>query len=226
MTNIVVARREEMPAFPLTQLEPGATFCTDQPFTVDEFYEMVNEDTNAELVEGVIVMKSPVSYQHEALFDFLYTMLNLYTKEQELGQVLGSRTAVRITNHTAREPDLLFVSRERLGIIHKNDIQGPPDLAVEIVSPWDSPREIVAKQSEYEQIGVREFWLIDQPKQQIFIYDLDSKGSFCKRQIQEGVICSTTVKGFKIKLEWLWCKPGNFPKILRIVQELLGNSGG
>jgi len=221
MPNIVVASREEMPTYPL-RLDPETIFCTDRPFTVDEFYEMVNEDTNAELVEGVIVMKSPVSYQHEALFDFLHTTLSLYIKERKLGQVLGSRTAVRITNHTAREPDLLFVNRDRLDIIHKNDIKGAPDLVIEIVSPWDNQREIVAKQSQYEQIGVKEFWLIDQPKQQIFIYDLDSKGNYCKRQIQEGFIHSTTVKGFKIQLEWFWCKPGEFPSILSIVQELLG----
>lgn len=226
MPNVVVAYREEMPAFPL-RLEPETVFCTDRPLTVEEFYEMIDEDTNAELVEGVIVMKSPVSYQHETLFSFLYTMLNLYVKERNLGQVLGSRTVVRITNHTGREPDLLFVSKERLNIIHKNDIQGAPDLVVEIISPWDDRREIVAKQSEYEQIGVREFWLIDQPKQRIFVYDLSPEGNFVERQIQGGSLHSTTVEGLKIQLDWLWCKPEEFPSILSIVQEFLskGDSG-
>ncbi|MDI6794166.1 MAG: Uma2 family endonuclease [bacterium] len=116
MPNVVVASREEIHTYPL-RLEPETVFCTDRPLTVEEFYEMVDEDTNAELMEGVIVMKSPASYRQETLFSFLYTTLNLYVKERKLGQVLGSRTAVRITNHTAREPDLLFVSKQRLDII-------------------------------------------------------------------------------------------------------------
>ncbi|MDI6794167.1 MAG: Uma2 family endonuclease [bacterium] len=79
----------------------------------------------------------------------------------------------------------------------------------------------MAKQSEYEQIGVREFWLIDQPKQRIFVYDLSPGGNFVERQIQGDILHSTTVEGFKIQLDWLWCNPGEFPSILSIVQGLL-----
>ena len=221
--KVVVAPRDKMPGH-LLDLAPWTIFCTDRPLTVDEFYEMVNEDTNAELVEGVIIMKSPVSCKHERLFDFLHTVLSQYVQEKSLGQVFGSRTAVQITNHTAREPNLLFVRREHFDIIHKNDIKGAPDLVIEIVSPHDKPYEMVAKQAEYEQIGVCEFWLIDQPEQRILVYDLGPDGRFVERVIQGDILKSVTVDRFWIQIEWLWSEPGKFPSTLSIVQNLLKNS--
>lgn len=219
-TKVVETFSPRMSVPPL-KLAPGTIFSIDRPLTVDDFYELVNEDTNAELIEGIIFMKSPVSYQHETLFSFLHTILTQYIEEHNLGQVLGSRTAVRITKYTAREPDLLFVSKDRLSIIHKNELVEAPDLAIEIVSPHDSRREIVTKQVQYEQIGVREFWLIDQPKQEVIIYDLNVDGRFVKRPLEGDIIRSTTVKGFQIKIEWLWCEPGKFPSTLTIVHNLL-----
>ncbi|MEW5768470.1 MAG: Uma2 family endonuclease [bacterium] len=214
---------DKMPSAPL-KLAPETIFCIDRPLTVEDFYELVDEDTNVELIEGVITTKSPVSYQHETLFSFLHTILTQYVEERNLGQVLGSRTVVRITNYTAREPDLLFVSKDRLSIIHKNDLVEAPDLVIEIVSPYDRRQEIITKQVQYEQIGVREFWLIDQPKQQIIIYDLDTGGRFVRRPLQGNIIHSTTVDGFQIQIEWLWSEPGRFPSTLSIVNSLL-NTG-
>ncbi|MBU1599709.1 Uma2 family endonuclease [bacterium] len=222
-TKVVVAPRGKMPGH-LLDLAPWTMICTDRPVTVDEFYEMVDEDTNAELVEGVIIMKSPVSCKHETLFGFLYTMLKQYVREKNLGQVFGSRTAVRITNHTAREPDLLFVRKEHFDIIHKNDIKGAPDLVIEIVSPHDKPYEMVAKQAEYEQIGVREFWLIDQLEQRILIYDLGPDGRFVERVSQGDILESVTVDGFWIRIKWLWSELGEFPSTLSIVRDLVKNS--
>lgn len=219
-TNVLVTSQDEMPGR-LLGLDPGTIFCTDRPLTVDEFYEMVDEDTNAELVEGVIIMKSPVSCKHETLFDFLHKILSQYAEELNLGQVFGSRTAVQISNHTVREPDLLFVRKERFDIIHKNDLKGAPDLVIEIVSPYDKPYEMVAKQAQYEQIGVREFWLIDQPKQRLLVYDLGPDARFVKRVIQGDVLHSAVVDGFQMQIDWLWCEPGEFPSTLSIVQNLI-----
>ena len=201
--------------------EPGVSACTDKPLTVDEFCDLVDEDTNAELVEGIIVMKSPVSEPHEGVFDFLHKILSMYVEHRNLGRVRGPKTLVRIGRYTGREPDLLFVSRERLDIVHTNYVAGPPDLVIEIVSPHDRPHELIAKQTEYEGLGVRELWLIDRPKTSVKAFDLQPDGVFEQRSLDAGVLEAKTVPGFWIELDWLWSELDRFPSTLAIVQDLL-----
>jgi len=218
-STTLVIEREELSG-PI-DFEPGVSVCTDGPLTVEEFCDLADEDTNAELVEGIIVMKSPVSEPHEGVFEFLHKLLSLYVEHRELGRVRGPRTLIRIARHTGREPDLLFVAKERLDIVHTNFVAGPPDLVIEIVSSHDRPYELVAKQSEYEGVGVREFWLIDHPKERLRVFDLDPHGVFEERSLEAGLLEAKTVPGFRIEVDWLWSELDHFPSTLAIVQELL-----
>lgn len=202
-------------------LAPGVSACTDKPLTVEQFCELVDEDTNAELVEGIIVTKSPVSEPHEGVFEFLYNLLSPYVQHRKLGRVRGPKTLVRISRHTGREPDLIFVSRDRLDIVRTNFVAGAPDLAIEIVSPHDRPHDLIAKQTEYESVGVREFWLIDQPKKGLKVFDLNDEGLFEQRPLEGGVLEAKTVPGFHLQVDWLWSELDHFPSTLAIVQDLL-----
>jgi len=203
--------------------EPGTSACTDRPLTVEEFCDLVDEDTNAELVEGIIVMKSPVSEPHEGVFDFLHKLLSLYVEHRGLGRVRGPKTLIRISRHTGREPDLIFVCKDRLHIVHTNYVDGPPDLAIEIVSPHDRPSELIAKQTEYEGLGIQEFWLIDHPKKILKVFDLNADGEYEQRDLAAGVLEARTVPGFHIQVDWLWSELDHFPSTLAIVQDLLGS---
>ncbi len=80
------------------ELRPGEVYYAGHALTVDQFYELVDdEDCDAELMDGVIVVRSPVSLEHEELFGWLYSLISTYVSAARLGTVLGSRTAVRIS---------------------------------------------------------------------------------------------------------------------------------
>ncbi|QTA90792.1 Uma2 family endonuclease [Desulfonema magnum] len=64
-------------------------------------------------------------------------------------------------NLPGREPDILFVSRENTGRLKETFLDGPADIAAEIISPESRTRDKKEKFSEYEKGGVREYWLID-----------------------------------------------------------------
>ena len=219
--QILVCPKADLPEPPL-RLPPGSLLCAEEPLTVDDFCELVDEDTEAELVEGVVMMKSPVSYAHEALLMFLIKTLGPYVEECKLGEVLSQKFLVRVTNYTGREPDLVFVSREHLDTIESNYLSGAPDLVIEIVSPNDRPSEILQKRVEYEQLGVRELWIIDQPKKRLTVLDLLDDGRFEQRDVPGGVVSCRTVPGFTIEADWLWCEPLQFPSTRALVDDLLG----
>ena len=221
LPQIVECTRATMPEPPL-QLAPGSLLCSEEPFTIDEFCELIDEDTDAELVEGVVTMKPPVSYPHETLFGFLHRVLGTYVEERRLGEVLTQKFLVRITDYTGREPDLLFVSKERLEIIDQNYLTDAPDLIIEIVSPHDRPNEILQKRVEYEQLGVKELWIIDQPKKRLSVFDLGDDGRYVPRALPGSDVSAQTVPGFHLQIDWLWCDPQQFPSTLSIVNGLLG----
>lgn len=222
MSETMVTSDQDVAPLPKLELPPGAVYCADHPLTVEEFYELVDEDTSAELIDGVIVMATPASYQHEALCNFINCVLRLFTEQRRLGTVLGSRTPVRINPRTAREPDVLFVRADRLGIIHAHEIVGPPDLIVEIVSPNDARREIITKQAQYEALGVPELWMIDFPRRRATVYQLNEAGQYTvAAQGEHGTLRSTVVPGFALEADWFWAAPDALPAVWTVVQTLL-----
>jgi Uma2 family endonuclease len=216
-------RREAVwPAAPL-RLPPGSFYCGPRPLTLEEFYELVDEDTNAELVDGVIIMGLPASTPHETLADFLHRLVGMYVEQKGLGQVLGSRSVIRITGHKGREPDLLFVQADRLDILQQQEIVGPPDLVVEIISPGDTSREVITQQAEYEDLGVREYWQIDQPRQVLTVYVRDEAGRFAPVEPDlQGQVHSTVVSGFWLWPAWLWSEVEQFPQVTACLREIRG----
>jgi len=77
---------------------------------------------------------------------------------------------VWLNDQNVFQPDLLFVSASRSGLIRNDGIHGPPDLVVEIMSPSSVRHDSIQKLAIYAQTGVPEYWLIDPVRQEIAIY--------------------------------------------------------
>ncbi len=73
---------------------------------------------------------------------------------------MGAPTDVVLANDTVLQPDLLFIATENLGIVRKQ-VYGPPDLAVEILSPSSIRHDRKHKLDLYARFGVKEYWIVD-----------------------------------------------------------------
>src|SRR5581483_12349555 len=71
-------------------------------------------------------------------------------------------------------PDIIYVSRSNSSIITDKNIQGAPDLIIEILSPSTASRDIGIKKRLYEKYGVKEYWILDPDQQTIAIFTLTS----------------------------------------------------
>jgi len=133
-----------------------------QPLTVDDYLRLVDADDLYELIDGVLVERTMAAmWQHEQLSAWLLATLRPYVEANGLGYVSGSRTAVKISEYRARLPDLLFIRRERAGIITESAIVGAPDWVLEIRSRANYPAEWRSLEIDYRAIGVAELWLVD-----------------------------------------------------------------
>jgi Uma2 family endonuclease len=132
--------------------------------TAAELERMPEDDFRYELVEGRLIKMSPVGFLHGVMTARLFAMLLQHAKVHDVGFVV-TEVGFKLSTHpdTVRAPDIAVVGRERIpaGDMPRGFISGPPDLAVEVLSPDDRPSEIAAKVNEYLTSGVRLVWVLD-----------------------------------------------------------------
>lgn len=191
--------------------------------TAADFFRDAPEDRKAELIDGVMIMPSPPLIAHEMLQDFLYRLLGDYVEDQRLGRIFGSRTAVELELFYAPEPDILFIANDRLHIIGEKGILGAPDFVIEILSASTAQNDRGPKMRAYERAGVREYWLIDPygPAGSEF-YQLQEGRFRPHAPSAEGILTSTTVRGFWIDLNWLWAGR-EYPPVRQALDAILSS---
>jgi Uma2 family endonuclease len=185
------------------------------------FMRLAPEDEKAELINGMLIVMPLPSDIHERLQIFLLKVIGVFVDFFGLGEVRGSRTAVRIAPHQTYEPDILFVSQARAHLIAEHEILEAPDLVVEILSSSSAENDRGPKRESYARAGVRELWLID---------PYGPAGTqFFQRQNDElvevapinGLIQSSALPGFRLDTRWLWPEPGGqLPNPVKILSEL------
>jgi len=186
--------------------------------TYKEFLAWADEDTTAEWIDGEVVMTSPASDRHQDLARFLTSVLGIYVETHDLGVIRPAPFQMKL-EHSGREPDLLFVARERLDRLGDTYLEGPADLVVEIVSPESVGRDRGEKFCEYERGGVPEYWLIDPVREQAEFYQKGDRGPYrVVLSDAEGIYRSEVVSGFWLRVAWLWQRP--LPPVLDVVREL------
>ena len=191
----------------------------DGDYTFDDFLALVEEDEKADLLDGVIYMASPESTDDNSLEAWLCRLLGGFVEELDLGEVYISRVAFRITEKQGPEPDLAFVAKKRRKIVHRGFVGGPPDIAVEIVSPDSVQRDYVKKRQVYEHAGVREYWIIDPAERRATFLRL-TRGKFREVALDNGhIFRSTVLPGLWLDVRWLWAK--RRPSALRLVQKMI-----
>jgi len=188
--------------------------------TFSEFVELIHEDQKADLLEGVIYLASPENTEHNDLVTWLGAILRIYVEERKLGRITVNKVAFRLSKYDAPEPDIAFVAADREHLIKSGYVDGPPDLAIEVVSPESADRDYDEKRRRYESAGVREYWIID-PLDKITTFLVLEKDAFGERPMQADVFHSIALPGFFLDTRWLWQRP--LPATMGIVKLLLSH---
>lgn len=161
----------------------------------------------SEWVDGEVIIMAPISTGHDDLQWWIRSFLQFYADKNDLGKVKGPEFQIRLSRPSRREPDVLYISKARLHLLKLTYFDGPPDLAMEIVSPSSESRDWREKFLEYQAGGVKEYWIIDPPSQQIEAYALGSGGNYVAIEEKDGKINSVIVPGWYVKPAWLWQEP-------------------
>lgn len=189
-----------------------------EPSTIEEFLAWENERW-AEWVDGKVIRMAPVTLGHQEILNFLLALLRLYVEERDLGVLSTAPYAMHLpSRRRVREPDLLFVSRDRMERLQDRYLEGGADMVVEVVSPDSRRRDRVEKVIDYEAEGVLEYWLIDPSRRQVELRRLGAGGRYHLIEPEKGIFTSEAIPGFRLRIDWLWQQPK--PKLLEAAREL------
>ena len=137
--------------------------------TADELLHANIPDKRTELVRGTLVVRELAGGRHGFVAMNLAAELVGYVKRSGGGAVFAAETGFKLASNpdTVRAPDVAFVRRERLPDPLPAGFPAlAPDLVVEVLSPDDRPREVLAKIAEWLTAGARLVWIVD-PEQRL-----------------------------------------------------------
>jgi Uma2 family endonuclease len=123
-----------------------------------------------EILDGEHYVTASPFRRHQRISSNLHLLLAPFVRDRRLGEVYYAPVDVILSLHDVAVPDLIFVSNERLGILTEKNIQGAPDLVIEILSKSTSHRDKGIKLERYGLFGVREYWLVDPDRRTLRVY--------------------------------------------------------
>ncbi len=164
-------------------------------------YVKLEGDERYELLDGELLLVGSPNENHQiASMKIGYRMYS-FVEENDLGQVFHAPYDVLFTDTDVVQPDILFVSNEREHIRTPANIQGAPDLIVEILSPSSSRRDWRDKRELYATHGVKEYWIVDPTNRIVWVMLLQAGSLVEQGAYGEGdTVTSTTLEGFSVSL--------------------------
>jgi len=146
-------------------------------FRLEDYQHLPESETKRyELLGGELMMVPAPSWFHQSIAGTLFQLLVQFVKGKALGEVRFAPLDVVLSEHDVVQPDLIYLSKERLDLVREGMVQGAPDLVVEILSPATAGRDQTYKRTLYARSGVREYWLADPETQTIEVLTLGPQG--------------------------------------------------
>lgn len=141
--------------------------------TSEDLWKIVADGSRYELYRGELVPMTPVGLEHGRIVIRFGRLLDEYAAKSRLGTVcteVGFHLLEKPDTTVA--PDIAFIEQSRVpqGSAAEKFVEFAPDLAVEVLSPWDTATEMTRKIEVYLKAGVRLVWIVDPGTQRVTVY--------------------------------------------------------
>jgi Uma2 family endonuclease len=133
----------------------------DIRLTYEDYCRLPSDGKRYEIIDGELFVTPSPFRPHQRVVTRLTRYLSTFVEENELGEVFVAPFDVVFSRFDVVEPDLLYVSKGRLSVLTEKNVQGAPDLVVEVLSPSTAETDRTIKLKLYARYGVQEHWIID-----------------------------------------------------------------
>jgi len=124
-------------------------------------YLLLPEDKRYEILDGELYVAAAPNTGHQRVSRKLAGALNQHIDERGLGEIFNAPYDVILSEENVVQPDILFVRKERIGLIGEMNLQGAPDIVIEILSEGTRRKDMEVKRKIYAGFGVPEYWIVD-----------------------------------------------------------------
>lgn len=171
---------------------------SDIKFTYEDYKSLPESETKRyELLEGELVVVPSPNERHQSVSRNLEFLLFKFVKDNNLGTVYFAPFDVVLGGNVV-QPDIMYISRDRLSIITKDEVRGAPDIVIEILSPATAARDRGLKRRLYGRHGVRELWIVDPDQETIEVANLGKTGLETTGVYKKGeILASPLLPGFQ-----------------------------
>ncbi len=129
-------------------------------FTYHDYLEFPPDGKRYEIIDGDVFVTPSPSFDHQRIVGNVYFVVRPHVEASDLGVVVLSPFDVVLDMTNVVQPDLVFIAKKNLKRVER-DLKGPPDLAVEVLSPTTERHDRTLKLRAYEKHGVPHLWLLD-----------------------------------------------------------------
>ena len=151
--------------------------------TYADYVRIPDDGKRHEIIDGVhYVSPSPVT-RHQRVVLRLAHLIAGYLESHPVGEAFVAPFDILLSKFDIVVPDLIYLANEHAHFLTDKNLQGPPDLVIEIVSPGTKRRDEHLKRDLYERVGVGEYWLVD-PKRNILVVYRQGKSGFKLPQLR------------------------------------------
>ena len=141
--------------------------------TYRDYEALPNDGRRYEIHDGELSVTAAPRTRHQLVSIRLASALHVHVSEQRAGQIFHAPIAVILSDTSVVEPDIVYVATDRLAQISERGIEGPPTLAVEILSPSTTPIDRHTKMQLYARHGIPWYWIVDPDNRVVEVYRLD-----------------------------------------------------
>ncbi len=161
-----------------------------------------SEERRYELLDGELYMVPSPIPRHQIIVFHVAKLVDDFVSAHALGQVYLSPLDVVLSPEDVLQPDIMYIAQERLGIVTERNIQGAPDLVIEVLSPATADRDRTLKRTRYARFGVREYWLVDPVSRTIEVLQASRQGFDTVRVYPEGTtVASPLLAGLQLEVD-------------------------
>lgn len=172
-------------------------------FTYEDYLLFPDDGKRHEIIDGDHYVTPSPSTKHQRILGNLHSTFWNFLKQHKIGEVFVAPYDVVLSDLDVVEPDLLFVSSGRSSIITEKNLQGPPDLVVEILSDGTRKTDEIIKRKLYERHGISEYWIVDPELETVKVYRMTDQGYTRAAELdREGndTLSTPLLPGFQLNL--------------------------
>ncbi|MCY3021202.1 MAG: Uma2 family endonuclease [Planctomycetota bacterium] len=141
-------------------------------FTYEEYRTLPENGRHYQVVDGDLIMSPAPTTRHQHVLASIFVALWSFAKGRRRGMVLCSPLDVILSEDNIVQPDIVYISSKRRGIVFREGIRGAPDLCVEILSPSNRDLDLNAKRLLYARFGLPELWIVDPDANALHLFRL------------------------------------------------------